>query len=62
MSNDTLARLVKYADLLKSKLSSPVPAKQKNRAQNYKNFLEKDLKMTNVKIDNLKLLAPVGKK
>lgn len=59
---EKLAKLIKYAENLKSRLSdTTIPAKHVKRPQAYKEFLERDLKKTTIKIDALKLTTE-GKK
>jgi hypothetical protein len=59
MSKEKIQSLTKYANDLKSKLSEKnIPEKQKNRPAQYKQFLEKELTATTVKIDSLKMTAP----
>lgn len=58
MDKDKLNRLAKYAVDLKERLSAPLPAKQKNREKQYREFLSRDLVATVAKIDALKLQAP----
>lgn len=55
MSKEKLISLTKYASDIKSKLSSPLPEKQKNRPAQYKQFLERELSATNAKIESIKL-------
>ena len=57
MTKEKLISLNKYAQELKNKLTSAVPAKHKNRPQSYKNFLTHELKMVNSKIEEAKLEA-----
>lgn len=57
MTKEKLASLNKYAQDLKNKLSSPVPAKHKNRPQSYKNFLTHELSLVNSKLEAAKLEA-----
>lgn len=57
MANDKLQRLQVYADSLKQRLASPVPARHsKSEADKagFKQMLEIDLKKTQAQIDKLK--------
>lgn len=55
MSKEKLISITKYANEIKNKLSDVVPSKHKNHANQYKAFLEKELKAANAKVENLKL-------
>ena len=45
----------KYAQDLANRLSSPTPAKHKNREESYRLFLNSELKKATAKVDSLKL-------
>lgn len=62
MEKDTLAKLVKYADGLKSRLSDPLPAKHQHRPATYKQFLQREIDTVNKKIEALKMSLPAPKK
>lgn len=55
MSTDKLARLTKYADDLKNRLSSPVPPKHLGAEKEFAQFLNRELDATTKKIESLKL-------
>ena len=55
MSKEKLFSLIRYANDLKNKLTDAIPEKHKNRPQQYKQFLEKELKATNVQVEALRL-------
>lgn len=62
MSKELVQRLSKYADSVKSKLAdSNLPAKQKSRPAQYKQFLERELQSVSSKIESLKM-SDTGKK
>lgn len=62
MSKEKVISLTKYANDLKSRLSSPVPDKHKNRQSSYTNYLKNELDSVNAKLDALKLVASEAKK
>ena len=62
MSKEKLQNLTKYADNVKSKLSSQTPEKHKSHPAEYKQYLERELVATTKKIDALKLSEPAAKK
>lgn len=51
MTKEALSKLIKYADSLRSRISSPVPESHKDHPRQYKEYLEKDLAATKSKID-----------
>jgi hypothetical protein len=55
MKNDEVNRLTVYATKLLNLLSSPAPVKHKNREAQYREYLTKDLKATQAKIEALRL-------
>lgn len=62
MSTEKLARYTKYANELKSKLSDKeVPSKHKNRPQQYREFLERELKTVNTKLEAIAYSMPSKK-
>lgn len=62
MSKDKVNKLQKYADDIKSRLSSAVPEKHKNHPDTYKRFLDNELKTVTSQLDRLKLEGDAGKK
>jgi hypothetical protein len=63
MNKDLLPKQVKYAESLKSRLSeTTIPEKHKNRPVQYREFLERELKKVNRKIEDLKLSGADAKK
>lgn len=52
---DKLKALTKYQSDLKDRLSNPTPEKHKNNPKTYKNFLDNELRLVNIKLENLKL-------
>ena len=62
MSIQKLPTLVNYSNQLQSKLADKaVPEKHKNREGTYRQFLERELKTVNAKIEELKLSLPSKK-
>lgn len=61
MSKEKLQKANKYAEDLKNKLSSATPEKHKANPATYKQFLERELKVVQNKIDSLKLTEPSKK-
>lgn len=62
MSIHKLPSLVNYANQLQSKLADKeVPDKHKNRPQQYREYLEREFKSVNTKIENLKMMLPAKK-
>lgn len=55
MSKEKLNSLSKYEQELKNKLASAVPPKHRTRAAPYVEFLERELKKTSKKIEELRL-------
>lgn len=55
MNNDKLQRLTRYADDLRSRLSSPVPPKHLGGAKEFKQFLDRELATVTAKIEAAKL-------
>lgn len=62
MSTEKLSSLTKYANEIKSKLSSEIPPKHKNRVEAYLNYLKRELAAVTTKLDALKLSSSEGKK
>lgn len=63
MSKEKLQKLNKYAEGLKSKLSDrTLPEKHKNRPEQYKQFLERELSTVNSKIEAMKISGVPDKK
>ena len=52
-TSDKIKRLTKYLDGIKLKLSSPTPDKHKHRPSQYKEYLEKEKRMTEKAISSL---------
>jgi len=50
---EELKRLNKYLDFLKSRLTSDLPSKHKHRQKSFVQFLQKDIQLTQFKIDSL---------
>lgn len=50
-----MVSLQKYVDDCKAKLAATVPAKHKNRAEQYHAFLRREIAMTNAKLDSAKM-------
>ena len=61
-NKEVIERLTKYVNLLKLKISSNTPEKQKKREKQYKDFLQKDLQITMAKIESLKMAMPAEAK
>lgn len=62
MSKEKLIKLTKYSDSIKSKLAEKVlPEKQKNRPEQYRQFLERELAMVTSKMDVLKMSVDTKK-
>lgn len=61
MANDKLNRLIRYVDHCKARLTSPPNEKHTQRAHVLYAWLEREIKMHQVKIDALKLSEPVKK-
>jgi len=60
MNKEKLISLVKYESDVKLKLASTVlPEKHKNRAKEYRQFLERELSMVSAKIELVKTAMPV---
>lgn len=60
---EALNKATKYVSALKSKLSDTnVPQKHKGRESSYREFLERELKKANAKIDDLKFSGAETKK
>lgn len=57
MSKEKLAKLIRYSEDLKNRLSSPVPEKHVRHPETYKRFLEREIATTSAKIDDLKLVS-----
>lgn len=55
MTKEKLLSLVKYAEGIKNKLSSPLPEKHKGYPTQYKQFLNRELASVNSKIESMKL-------
>lgn len=51
--NDKKARLTKYAESLKQRLSASVPDRHAHRPEGYKQMLEIDLRKTLARIEKL---------
>lgn len=62
MNKETLGKLQKYAEHLKSRQESALPEKHKHRPDTYKQFLERELKVVNAKIDQIKTFGVTDKK
>lgn len=63
MSKEKLMKLTKYAEDVKSKLSSTtLSEKQKNRPVQYKQFLERELSAVSKQIEALKMSGATDKK
>lgn len=63
MTKEKLLKLMKYAGDTKSKLEQTVLSeKNQKRPAQYKVFLEKELKMVNIKIENAKMSGVLDKK
>ena len=56
-NKDKIAKLAKYADGLRDKLSSPTPPKHAAREATYREFLRRDLAATQAKLSVLKGLG-----
>jgi hypothetical protein len=50
---EKITRLKVYADMLRSRLTSPIPEKHKNAPDEFKKMIERDLKKTLATIDKL---------
>jgi hypothetical protein len=61
MTKEKYASLTKYVNDLKNKLTSELPAKHKNRKQQYHNFLNKEIAFTTSQLQQAALDAPKGK-
>ena len=62
MSKEKVQKLTKYVSDLNNRLSSTtLPAKQVNRPDSYKQFLQKEIKMASVKLESLKMSEPAKK-
>lgn len=55
MTSDKLQSLTKYVSDMKSKLSSPTPDKWKHSPDSYRQFLEREIKFAEKKIDDSKM-------
>lgn len=55
MNQEKLEKALKYANLIKSKLSDPTPDKHKNRPTQYRELLEREFKKATKKVDDMKL-------
>lgn len=63
MSKEKLISLSRYSETLKNRLADPViPEKHKNRANEYRQFLQFELKAVTTKIDYLKMNTTPDKK
>jgi hypothetical protein len=63
MSKEKLQSLTKYANDVKSKLSSALlPEKHKSRPVQYRQFLERELTTVNAKIEFIKASGTADKK
>jgi hypothetical protein len=54
--------LEKYLDLLKVRLSSPVPPKHLKREKSFKDFLKREIDIASKTIEKLRLSSPADKK
>jgi len=61
MSPDALNKAIKYLELVQSKLADDIPAKHKNRPKSYLQFWNKELDVTQKKVEALRLAAPSKK-
>lgn len=50
-----ISRLTKYLDNVKTRMSSAIPEKHKNRPNEYKAWLKLEFKRTSKKIESLKV-------
>ena len=55
MTKEKQASLSKYVQELKNRMSSPIPAKHAGHPATFKAFLEKEIAMTQAKLDEAKL-------
>lgn len=55
MNKEKLGRLVKYAEDLKAKLSSPLPEKHKHSPDTYKQFLTRELEAVTNQLERARL-------
>ena len=62
MTKEKLNSLKRYAQMLKDRLSSPVPPKHKSRVKTFTEFLNRELKTVSDRIEREALEANVGKK
>lgn len=62
MNQEKLEKAVKYANLMKSKLSDPTPKKHEGRPAQYRELLEREYKKAARKVEDLKLSGADSKK
>jgi hypothetical protein len=53
VSKDKLNRLTKYAEHIKTRISSAIPEKHKHRVDTYKKWLDSEFRRTMRKIESL---------
>lgn len=51
MKKEKLVSLINYTKTLKAKLASSTPPKHAHRLAEYKAFLEREIKLNNIKVD-----------
>lgn len=57
MQKELMERLRKYQALIKSRMESPLSAKQAKRPVSFKRFLDNELSAVSAKIEELKLIV-----
>jgi hypothetical protein len=57
VTKEKVVSLTKYLDSLKSKLTDKTPDKHKNREETYKQFISREIEMTEAKLNHLKFGA-----
>ena len=62
MSKEKVQKLTKYVNDLNNRLSNTtLPAKQVNRPDSYKQFLQNEIKAASAKLETLKMSEPAKK-
>lgn len=57
MTKEKIVSLTKYLNEMKNKLDSSIPEKWAHSPESYKNFLQREVRLTAKKLDDAKLTA-----